>query len=771
MSRRSRRPQKSPRISRILTAVVAAAALSLSVLMPATAASAAPAGGPVKASLVGFSAGNIISDAVFTAKGSMTEAQIQSFFNSKVKTCQSGYTCLKDFRITSVTRPADAYCKGYTGAANESAARIIYRVSQSCNINPQVLIVMLQKEQGLVTHTWPSQWRYDKALGQACPDTAPCDPKFIGFFHQIYGAARQMNLYMEGKYFTWYAPGKTWNIRYSPNSACGSSPVYVANKATSALYYYTPYQPNAAALRAGYGTGDSCSAYGNRNFYNYFTDWFGSTQKPASTTPSVTGAIATEWTRLGGAGGALGQPTTSATTVTANGGGQVQKFAKGTIWLKSGATRAFGMALGPFLTNYEKAGAQGGSWGWPASVATCGLLAGGCRMEFQNGTTFYSPDTQSVLVPKSIAPAYAKAGNEKSVFGYPKAPSSASAGAVQQAFVNGLGVYTATAGLVRLSNGVAKTWGGLGSSLGLPLADAKASTANGGGAVQEFSKGTIWESPAGAFAMAHGALRTSYVKANGPAGAWGWPAGAATCRLSGGGCVMAFTKGTIGYSAETGSVLMSTAVAKEWLRLDPASVGYPKAVATANPANGGGTVQEFTKGTFWQSGAGAFAMGYGALRTAYLKAGGPAGAWGWPAAAAKCGLVGGGCSMPFTKGTVGYSGATGAVLMSAGVTKEWQRLGPASIGYPRTAAKAIPQNGGGTLQEFSKGTFWESPVGAFAMGNGALRTAYVKSSGAAGAWGWPAAAAKCGLPGGDCTMAFTKGTATYDGTTGRVSFR
>ncbi|REJ07595.1 hypothetical protein DY023_02845 [Microbacterium bovistercoris] len=287
MFRRSRRLQKSPRISRILTAVVAAAALSLSVLVPVTTASATPVNGPVKMSLVGFSAGNIISDAVFTAESTMTEAQIQSFFNSKVKTCQSGYTCLKDFRITSVSRSADTYCKGYTGAANESAARIIYRVSQSCDINPQVLIVMLQKEQGLVTHTWPSQWRYDKALGQACPDTAPCDPTFVGFFHQIYGAARQMQIYMEGRYFTWYAPGKTWNIRYNPNTACGSSPVYVANKATSALYYYTPYQPNAAALRAGYGTGDSCSAYGNRNFYNYFTDWFGSTQTPASTTPPV----------------------------------------------------------------------------------------------------------------------------------------------------------------------------------------------------------------------------------------------------------------------------------------------------------------------------------------------------------------------------------------------------------------------------------------------------------------------------------------------------
>lgn len=212
----------------------------------------------------------------------MSAVQIDSFFRSKVGSCRPGYTCLKDYRQNTPNRPADRYCSGYSGAMNESAATIIYRVAQSCGINPQVLIVMLQKEQGLVTHTWPSQWRYDKALGQGCPDTAPCDPAYAGFFYQIYGAARQMNIYAEGKWFTYYAPGKTWNIRYHPNAACGSAPVYVENTATAALYYYTPYQPNRAALNAGYGEGDSCSAYGNRNFYQYFTDWFGSTHAPSA---------------------------------------------------------------------------------------------------------------------------------------------------------------------------------------------------------------------------------------------------------------------------------------------------------------------------------------------------------------------------------------------------------------------------------------------------------------------------------------------------------
>src|SRR5690606_21253441 len=163
----------------------------------------------------------------------------------------------------------------------------IYRVAQSCDINPQVLIVMLQKEQSLVTHTWPSAYRYTAAMGKDCPDTASCDPRSAGFFLQTYGAARQMQIYMEGRYFTWYAPGKTWNIRYDVEASCGSAPVYVANKATSALYYYTPYQPNAASLKAGHGLAEPCGSYGNRNFYNYFTDWFGSTQRSTFTMGDV----------------------------------------------------------------------------------------------------------------------------------------------------------------------------------------------------------------------------------------------------------------------------------------------------------------------------------------------------------------------------------------------------------------------------------------------------------------------------------------------------
>lgn len=249
---------------------------------PAAATAAEVSTGIVKtADLSKFQPGNIISDAVFFDRNTMSADDIQRFLESKVPSCQSGYTCLKDWYDTSRSTNADAMCGAYPGGVRERASTIIYKVAQACGINPRVILATLQKEQGLVLHTWPSEWRYTIAMGQGCPDTAACDTRYYGFFNQVFGAAWQFKRYANppgtSQYFTWYAPGKTWNIQWSPNASCGSSPVYIQNQATANLYYYTPYQPNAASLRAGYGTGDSCSTYGNRNFYQYFTDWFGST--------------------------------------------------------------------------------------------------------------------------------------------------------------------------------------------------------------------------------------------------------------------------------------------------------------------------------------------------------------------------------------------------------------------------------------------------------------------------------------------------------------
>lgn len=226
-----------------------------------------------------FDPGNIISDDEFFAASSMNESEIAAFIDSKVAFCRAGYVCLENYSERTWNRPATALCRPYQSSGIESAAIIIKKVSQACGISPKVLLVLLQKEQGLITHTWPSDWRFQRATGYACPDTAPCDTQFFGFYNQVYNAAKQFKRYANppgtSRIYTWYPVGVQSNMLFHPNLACGRSQVVIENQATANLYYYTPYVPNPASLVAYSGTGDPCSSYGNRNFWRYYNAWFG----------------------------------------------------------------------------------------------------------------------------------------------------------------------------------------------------------------------------------------------------------------------------------------------------------------------------------------------------------------------------------------------------------------------------------------------------------------------------------------------------------------
>jgi hypothetical protein len=120
-----------------------------------------------------FDAGDIISDALFFDGSAMTTSQVQSFLNDKVSSCRSGYTCLKDYRQATESRAAvSGRCSSYTGTSSETAAAIIAKVGAACGISQKALIVLLEKEQSLVTDTWPSAGQYRSATGYACPDTS-----------------------------------------------------------------------------------------------------------------------------------------------------------------------------------------------------------------------------------------------------------------------------------------------------------------------------------------------------------------------------------------------------------------------------------------------------------------------------------------------------------------------------------------------------------------------------------------------------------------------
>jgi putative cell wall-binding protein len=241
-----------------------------------------------------FDAGNIISDENFYNGSALTQAGVQAFLDGRNPgTCTSatGTACLETYTATSFDRPSNTLCQSYEGVVNERASSIIAKVGQACGISQKVLLVLLQKEQSLVGIRNPTPATYAAATGFGCPDDAACNPAEAGFFNQIYYAAFQFKNYGTANFVNRYPVGQTTNILYNPNTSCGSAPVTVSNKATQALYIYTPYQPNAAALNNPYGEGDSCSAYGNRNFSTIYSGWFGSpTATHTLTTSRLAGA-------------------------------------------------------------------------------------------------------------------------------------------------------------------------------------------------------------------------------------------------------------------------------------------------------------------------------------------------------------------------------------------------------------------------------------------------------------------------------------------------
>lgn len=159
-----------------------------------------------------------------------------------------------------------------------TAAELIWDASVHSGINPQVIIVTLQKEQSLIEGKFPNQARLqralDTAMGFACPDSGGCSDLFPGFYYQLFG-----NYDSSGNRYL----GSTKSLMRSFNTPNGRGPnsskvgdtielentlgdydnilarqsVMLGNKATAALYRYTPHVFN-----------------GNYNFWKFFQNWF-----------------------------------------------------------------------------------------------------------------------------------------------------------------------------------------------------------------------------------------------------------------------------------------------------------------------------------------------------------------------------------------------------------------------------------------------------------------------------------------------------------------
>ena len=582
----------------------------------------APVPQAIAATGADFDPGFIISDEIFYNSTTMTVAQIQSFLNSQVSSCRSGYTCLKDYRQSTTSQSAKSEgCSAYTGQANESAALIIYKVATACNVNPQAIVVLLEKEQGLVTDSWPTSRQYRSATGFGCPDTADCDATFYGFFNQVYQAAYMFKKYQARPLDRGYIAGRWNTIKWHPDSACGTSSVYIQNQATAGLYVYTPYRPNAAALANLYGTGDACSAYGNRNFWLFFTDWFGSTGSYA-----VAPALASVYSATGGATGILGPPTDK--PVSYPDGGVGQEFSKGWAYWHT-ATGAYRTAdnIG---WSYISLRGPTGVLGYPIANPQAEPNSGASQA-FQNGWLYYSPTTSIHVVSGPIGKSYDTLGGPAGVLGFPIAAANAEPdGGSSQAFQNGSLYWSPTTSIHRLSGVIGDSYavlGGPGGLLGYPIAAQKAEPS--GGLSQAFQKGTLYWSPTLRIQYVLAPLNAGYLTVGGVGGAYGHPIGS-TVIYPDGGLGQQFENGWLYWSGATGLDAVVGVIGDSYFVLGGPGglLGYPIAAQKAEPD--GGLSQAFQNGWLVWSSVTSIDRVAREIGVYYYSVGGPGGTLGYP---------------------------------------------------------------------------------------------------------------------------------------------
>ena len=183
-----------------------------------------------------FNPNYIISDQELTDHNSMSLAQVQKFLEDKGSSLAN-------------------YATIDTDGLGRTASEIIWRVAQSYEISPKVLLVTLQKEQSLITTATPTQKQLDWAAGYGiCDSCSMSDPtlqKYKGFATQVDYAAGWKRWFLDNAFsLSWVKlPGITYLIdtyKITPN-----------NLATAGFYTYTPHY------------------HGNYNFWKLWQDWFG----------------------------------------------------------------------------------------------------------------------------------------------------------------------------------------------------------------------------------------------------------------------------------------------------------------------------------------------------------------------------------------------------------------------------------------------------------------------------------------------------------------
>jgi hypothetical protein len=261
-----------------------------------------------------FTSNDLMDDPIFDNSNAWSASQIDSWLNTNFP--QGCISSVGGFTAPDPTGYSPS--GGFTYGANVTAGQVISDAARAYDINPQVLLTTMQKEQSLVTGNGScSVLAYTGAMGYGCPDggtsysysgvdlfsihgneftsvsgTCVNSASKVGFSEQVIHAAwllkfgeerSEGNVNWDVQSTNYPQTGDVWNNSDDPQS-CYSGPMtqgdwqvcpggataysdgyttidgtstYMGTGATAALYWYTPHFS------------------GNENFDTIFTNWFG----------------------------------------------------------------------------------------------------------------------------------------------------------------------------------------------------------------------------------------------------------------------------------------------------------------------------------------------------------------------------------------------------------------------------------------------------------------------------------------------------------------
>ena len=635
-----------------------------------------------------FVAGRIIDDEIFYDANTMSVEEIQAFLDAKLPTCDMWGTGSSAGRIVNETgyvMPAGStnadYARLRAAAGNSryheppyvcvnkyyenpethetlyetngivkdgmiSAAQIIYNEAQRYSINPQVLLVLLKKESYVWGDTWPLKWEYNSVMGYGCPDTAPCDTAYYGFYNQVHMAAYQFDRYKQKNYEYNYHPGMVNNIYYAPNYSCGTKQVYIENMATASLYIYTPYTPNDAALQNYPGT-SYCGSYGNRNFFMYFSEWFGNAYASTSFKAineyyygiggedsylgksigtikenkqtgiswqeyengfilgsektgyyESMGGIRDKWAQLGFENGKLGFPIGSIYTNPTT-GISWQEYENG--FILGSEKNGYYESSGKIRDTWGTLGYESGKLGFPAGDIMENPTTGISWQEYENGFILGSEKTGYYESMGGIRDKWAQFGFENGKLGFPIGGIEKNDNIYTQLYQYGIIIGNDELGFRESSSSFYNVWMSLrdsGRSLGIPNGDVAYNEITGI-SWQSYEKGFILGSENTGFFESSGEIRKTWEKLGFETGTLGFPIGEIHSNKETGIYWQEYQNGFILGSSKTGYYESSGQIRLTWEKtgFEGGRLGFP--IGDIVMSSDGAFFQQYQNGTIY----------------------------------------------------------------------------------------------------------------------------------------------------------------------------